>query len=141
MQALQNLPFKVGHLLYFSRIFVPPIPESEGEAMQQETNKRRKPSSGMPAATQESYYPYHVEDEVIAEVGLTVYADELVTHPAILLNQYATSICDFDFTNEPEPTNKPRRDDAFGVAEQGRLMLIPVDKLSALVERLDKEGV
>lgn len=56
------------------------------------------------------------------------------------MNQFSTCTVNFDFTNEPEPTNQPRREDAFGVAEQGRLMLIPLAKLPDLVERLDKEG-
>lgn len=54
--------------------------------------------------------------------------------------QFASCICEFDFTNEPEPTDKPRREDAFGVAERGRLMLLSLDALPRLVERLDREG-
>lgn len=69
--ATQNLPFKVNHLLYFSRIFVPSEEdnqEGEGEDANKKPKRTPKATPGGGAHVP-SHVPYHIEDESIAEVS------------------------------------------------------------------------
>lgn len=91
--------------------------------------KAKKQAPSQPA----TIFPYHIEDEVIAQVNtIHVDASEAIVKTRF---QFASETVDFAFIH-----SDARQEDSFGVDTKARLMLVPYDRMIDVVNALEKEG-
>ncbi|KAG8824975.1 Mss4p nuclear export [Serendipita sp. 401] len=106
-------PYHFSHLLILSRVWRSTAEEEGSTGMKPPPNKRQKGDKGRPK-TAASVYSFHPEDDCIQKEAM--YSLE------------------FDFSHQ-----EPRTNDTFGEDIAGRVMLIPGDKLGAIVQDMSSK--
>ncbi|EIW86231.1 hypothetical protein CONPUDRAFT_133729 [Coniophora puteana RWD-64-598 SS2] len=106
-----NEPFAFTHLLFISRTYKL-SEEEESELAESRTSKKRK-TFPQPTRSSTGVYSFHLEDEQI--------------------QQAASHALDYALTHA-----LPRDKDAFGLDVAGRMMLVPADRLQALVDTMSE---
>lgn len=126
INAGQGEPHTFSHFLIVSRnyhltadeesVLVNTAPRHRPRAKSMSSKKSRPtPSRSEPEPPADGIYPFHPEDDAIRALSL--------------------HSLDYKYTNAP---TEPRERDSFGLDIRARMMLLPADRLDALVEKMQK---
>ncbi|KAF9221313.1 hypothetical protein BS17DRAFT_797279 [Gyrodon lividus] len=105
-------PYRFTHYLFISRVYrLSPEEEEIITAAQRNSKRYKSAGNSQMGRSKDGIYGFHPEDEEII--------------------QHATHTVTYSFSNAP-----PRNEESMGLDVAGRMMLVPAEKLKALVERI-----